>query len=840
MAEGSPRHPHLVVIGGAVDRAFTRQGRGDTNIRDVERRAHGRKLRAEAEASLDLQGADRAAAGLVELASMGCVITVEGSADLTYRLKAESLDSMSRHKVSRPRWFLLTVLPPSGDEPERAMVWVADEFRSKFIELFEAFLTKDTETGNPRNSELIANMSRIRAMTLADLWQSGGDPPAGKQWWELWLRPDDDAVELVAEYVERAGLRLSNERLRIADRLVCWVEGLWSDLLLLPFTKVPLTEIRQPQFVDTLLDLSDDDQFDLVDDLAARVTAAEGLAPAVCLLDSGVRRTHVLLEGSLSAADVHSILPPPEADVRGHGTALAGLALYGPLTDGLLSGSTVVLRHRLESVKFLPDAGQRPHDPLKYGVLTARAIAEPEIASPRARAFCLAITSDPDRPGEPSLWSASIDAMAIGTGISTSPNGIELLGVPDAAAARLIVISAGNVRSGYDLDYRTKSDSSPYQDPGQSWNALTVGAYTELTGTPTDPTYDGWVALSAAGDISPHTTTSVPAGGTPWPAKPDICMEGGNVLTNGTDFHENQPLLTLTSTAHTNDLALGTVSATSAAAAQASRLAVMAMATYPAYWPETVKGLLVHGASWTPVMHDQVHGVTLKSQRLDLLRRFGWGVPTAESVLTSSDQAVTVVIQDSFVPFTGEKFAMRNFRLHDLPWPEQALLDLGAADVEMRVTLSYFIEPNPARRGWRRRYVYASHGLRFELRGPNENTPDFVRRVNREAASTEDGDNTASPPGRPDDWTLGPNQRNNGSLHSDIWTTDAATLAKVGCLAVHAVGGWWKNNARKDRQDIPVRYALLVSLKTAAEGVDLYTPIANELKVPITDIPVEI
>ena len=37
---------------------------------------------------------------------------------------------------------------------------------------------------------------------------------------------------------------------------------------------------------------------------------------------------------------------------------------------------------------------------------------------------------------------------------------------------------------------------------------------------------------------------------------------------------------------------------------------------------------------------------------------------------------------------------------------------------------------------------------------------------------------------------------------------------------------------------MPVRYALIVSLKTAEQSVDLYTPIAVEMEVPVqTAIP---
>jgi hypothetical protein len=158
------------------------------------------------------------------------------------------------------------------------------------------------------------------------------------------------------------------------------------------------------------------------------------------------------------------------------------------------------------------------------------------------------------------------------------------------------------------------------------------------------------------------------------------------------------------------------------------------------------------------------------------------------------------------------------------------LQELGSASVTLRVTLSYFIEPAASRRGWRQRYSYASHGLRFELQDPLEGEAQFIQRVNREARTEEAG---GRPSGGQVSWLVGPNQRNYGSLHPDIWETSGAELASTGKLAVYPVGGWWKNNKNRDRVDQPVRYALVVSLQTEATNVDLYTPVANILHVPI-------
>ena len=238
-------------------------------------------------------------------------------------------------------------------------------------------------------------------------------------------------------------------------------------------------------------------------------------------------------------------------------------------------------------------------------------------------------------------------------------------------------------------------------------------------------------------------------------------------------------------------------------------------------------------------MHAQIKAAGhqgLQKQQM-MLRRYGWGVPTEDAVLYSTGQAVTLVVQDEFTPFVGDSFAIPAFRLHDLPWPREVLEGLGSADVTLRVTLSYFIEPTASRRGWRQRYSYASHALRFELQDPLEAEAQFVQRVNRDARTEEDGGRPATSQVH---WTVGANQRNYGSLHQDIWETSGSELARSGSLAVYPVGGWWKNNGVKGRIDRPVRYALIVSLKTAEHNIDLYTPIATQLSVPVaTPIPIE-
>lgn len=722
----------------------------------------------------------------------------------------------------------------TDERPERATVWVADDYRQKFLRLFQDYLEKNGTGGNPKNRDLVANIAHIRRAVLSDLWTSDGEPDRqGLHWWALWLDAGSEHLNAIYSFVKAHNLKVLDRSLKLRDRVIVWVEASWSQLEILPFTAVPLTEVRKPEFFDTVEDLSSTDQVDYLGDLVDRVTPAAENAPAVCHLDTGVLRTLVLLRDSLAVNDHHTIIGVSGNDSHpcGHGTSMAGLALFGDLEPHLLSTESIVLRHRLESVRMWPAHDERAIDPIDFGSATVQAAALPEITTSRRRVYCLTLSCPLEKSGNPSLWSAAVDALAVGTQNTRNGDQFQLIGAPDPHSARLFVVAAGNVSS-YIEDHHTNSVTSAVEDPAQAWNALTVGAYTDRVALPEHPQYAGWTPMAKPGGLSPHTRTSVMFDQYRWPIKPDICMEGGNVLTDRAgNFNERHPLLSLRSTGNSHDVALTSANATSAATAQASRLAALAMDRYPHFWPETIRGLLTHSAEWTAPMKQGVDNAVTKTDRHQLLRHFGWGVPTEETVLNSSNQAVTLITQDQFVPFEGPDLVMRHFRLHSLPWPAKDLEELGNVEVRLRLTLSYFIEPSASRRGWRNRYAYRSHGLSFDLQDSLENVPEFIARINREAQDAEEGSRPGKDASRR--WLIGPQSRNLGSLHQDEWHGTGAELARCNHVAVIPVGGWWKHNRRADRRNLPVRYALLISLQTREQGVDLYTPITTQIRTSV-------
>ena len=156
-------------------------------------------------------------------------------------------------------------------------------------------------------------------------------------------------------------------------------------------------------------------------------------------------------------------------------------------------------------------------------------------------------------------------------------------------------------------------------------------------------------------------------------------------------------------------------------------------------------------------------------------------------------------------------------------------------EIEMRVTLSYFIEPGPGEIGWKDRYRYPSHQLRFDLNSPEETQALFLRRINQAIRDKEMGKPDTKSPS--EHWVIGSHARDKGSIHSDIWRGTATQLANSNLLAVYPSGGWWKERTHLNRHNFKTRYSLIVSINTLEETVDIYTPVAVQIGIPV-EIPI--
>lgn len=704
-------------------------------------------------------------------------------------------------------------------------VFVPDGKIGIFVRKFEAYASEDDRrSGKPKNKTLVESIGAVRLASLKSFWTDAGGFPesAAPLWWEVWLRDATNPHDVGEEFRQRAqaaGVEVSPRELRFPERRVLLVRATVQQLTAIGNLFELLAEVRLAKTLPAeFLTLPPRDQVELVEEARRRIQSADDEAPAVCHLDTGVNRGHPLIELSLRPEHVLAVDPTwSTADIRGHGTEMAGLALYGCLTDLLQNHEPVTLRHRLESVKILPDSGQ--NDPDLYGEITVQAVARAEIAAPERprRAFCLTVTTDGRDEGYPSSWSAALDQICSAAEEPEAPR-------------RLAIVAAGNVLPEERHEYPERNRVLGVEDPAQAWNVLTVGASTHLAEIH-EPGYEGWHPIASPGRLSPSSRTSLIWADRSWPLKPDIVMEGGNNAidpnTNRADHVDDLALLT-TRVSPTGSL-LTTTADTSAAAALAARYAAIIWSHYPELWPESIRGLLAHSAQWTEAMREEFSD----DERHNRLRCYGFGIPDLRKALWSASNAATLIVQGGLQPFDKDRRGTKtkDMHLHQLPWPTSVLHDLGEQEVRMRITLSYFIEPSPGRRGWTRRHRYQSHGLRFDVKRPLETNESFHKRISK--AAWDDEEDRVEQGSDDRNWDLGDHLRRKGSLHSDSWRGTAAELASCGVVAVFPVTGWWRERHHLNRWNRQARYSLIVSIETESTEIDLYTPIATQIGVPV-------
>lgn len=817
--------PHIDISAFRHTNDYAGQSSGGSSVPRI-RAEHGAKLLSELNAALVAIDEFKAVDNRLEPATGGFI-----EVEISRKAKPDLLER--KNDGVRPGAVV------EADNFKTVALYVPDLARPVLGKILNDYLNGplSEKRGNPPHATLVESIEAFRRAHLETFWTDDpGALPADAQhemWWAVWTHRDKEAS--LEDVCRRLGVRAAarDRRLYFPEAVVVPVYARRAAIEVMTFAGGVVDELRRatdnPVF---FLDDVRESQHEWNDELASRIVWPGNDVPAVCLLDTGVNRAHALIEPALATADQHAIDPEwgkSDHDRFGHGTAMAGLALHGDLTVPLGSMDPRVLDHRLESVTLLPPGGADPHRPNSYGIITQTAISLPEIAQPdRARVFCMAVTNDGVSGTIPSTWSAAIDQIAAGT----------MIGDDENSPKRLFVVSAGNVAPVIEYARLQPQDTFPAEDPSQAWNALTVGAYTDLVDIQ-EPAYVNWTVLAQAGELSPHSRTSVG-----WksrsPIKPEIVLEGGNRAVSPA-FREALTLDSLSLLSTGKDVIkqpLVPFQATSAATANAARLAAQVTAAHSNYWPETIRALIVHSAEWTAPMLADFEACPSRSERSEVVRRFGYGVPDFDRATASARDHLALVAQSEIQPYRIQ--GTRKFNechYYDLPLPNTVLESLNNETVQLKITLSYFIDPNPGFSANIDPQRYQSYGLRFDLKRRGETLDQFRKRVN---VAERDEDRVAAAQADDNRWMLGAKSISAGSLHCDVWTGPAIDLLGRDKLCIKPIVGWWRSRAGAEVVNRKTRYSLVVTLKAANVEVDLYTAVQGMVEIQAAEVETRI
>lgn len=700
---------------------------------------------------------------------------------------------------------IMKVSPQREDGNVDVTVFVKKEKKDWLSKKADIYKRQDTAKGHPKLAATIAPIANVVTADIHSLYTSADEfnaiPDESTSQYEIWInRNSAYDYEQIKRTLGNIGFGMNAHPLDFESVTIWLVSGTKSQLRELPYALDYIEGVR-PYKQPSILVGDRDKNREWCSLLASTVPLAiDDNSVQIGLLDSGVNNSHELLRAALPDDRMSTAINVQDSiDHSFHGTDMAGLILYGDLTDVVYQRRNIEpITHVLSSVKIIEDRYQTDVD--FYGAVIEDSINQATDFG--ASIHCMAVTDEDSYDGTATSSSAALDMSIYNNGYCD----------------RLVVVSAGNIES-LDVDsedYLESCKANTVKSPAQAWNALTVGAYTEKTIFNNNI----YKAIAAPGGVSPYSRSS-------WMwhykcNKPEIVMEGGNVVSDqyGITWSHNEVSLVTTNA----DLSepLETFQATSAATALAARLAAKIKTNNPRLSMLSVRGLIVHAAHWT----GEMNRIQNLDERMSLC---GYGVPNEELALFSNEKCATYIFENSLVPFIEVNGSCRYNQLHyyALPWPSEVLAQMGEERVRMRITLSYYVQPSPSLAGRNNKYRYPSATLHFDVKRATETPEEFLSRHSSiEGERTTDNDTNR--------WAIKQTRRARGTVQSDWIECTATELADLDQIVVLPSTGWWKERKLRNVDNL-IKYSLIVSIET--KETEIYsaveTAIANAIGVQI-------
>lgn len=532
-----------------------------------------------------------------------------------------------------------------------------------------------------------------------------------------------------------------------------------------------------------------------IQDLPA-VPAPPAGAPGIVILDSGMASGHPLLASAVG--DAQSYIPGsgPE-DQHGHGTHVAGIALYSDIEEPLQQGAfNPTLRIFSGRVLDASNAGDRK--------LIERQVDE-AVRYFHGEYGCRVFNLSYGDARKPYLGrhlrglAVTLDTLARELGV-------------------LFVVPTGNFEGTHTIpaDWRLEypgyllRSEAALLDPAPAVNALTVGAIARWDATFSAQRYRNDAneqPIARRDQPAPFTRSGPSIGGA---IKPELVAYGGNWAVNLRTSNQSRIQQGLGELSTSKDFIGGQLVAekagTSFAAPHVAHLAGRILAEHPQADHNLLRTLLVAHARWT----EPSEGLfPLKEERL---RVCGYGKVDAAALERSNEQDVTLI--------AGDSIPDRCHHFYEVPLPAE-FLEGSQRTREITVALAH----SPAVRTTRISYKSCEMEFRIVWAGDLND----VSRMFNAATAPEDYKRIPEATGA----RIGSRNRGAGTLQADTWlirrVSGQRKTQKLFVVVTRIDKAWGRDITLTEEP-----YALAVVLRDRENAeARLYTQIQNRLRVRI-------
>lgn len=535
-------------------------------------------------------------------------------------------------------------------------------------------------------------------------------------------------------------------------------------------------------------------------------------AARVCILDSGINTNHPLLKTAIGESESY-VHGQEVSDDSGHGTAVAGIALYGDV-EGCAAGHFWQPQFWLFNGKILycdPQTGEACFDEKTIEKTLTEAV-EYFSEEHGCRIFNLSIGNA----------NAPYDGRHI--------RGIAY--VLDTLARKhnvLFVVSAGNYRGSEEPTVPLNSwreeypdylmhDSSVIIDPAPALNVLTVGSLARHNACLDEQRYPEISALSPATENqpSPFTRHGPSVRGA---LKPELMAHGGNLASSmrseGEQWRQNirgLGVLTLNHEFIGNTL-LKEISGTSFAAPYITHLAGRLLNEYPEASANLLRALLVNHAklpeACAKTFPEELQTQYAKNNNWRELTRevAGYGLVDEDTLYRSTENAVVIIAEDS-IENDAHQF-------YELPLPE-TYLRAQLATRELRITLAY----SPVVRTTRLDYIATRISYRLVKGTSLEEVQRHFNQATKQETETRNDDATRNR-------CISAQLRDKGTVQSSVWRFRRRSPNEKWFVVVTRQDRDWGTAISLEQEP----YALVVTVTDKDnEKAQLYTQIRQRIQ----------